>query len=66
MGMGGPLGMQQSAAEADPIDELQIEVTGKDLGLLFGIGLLIAIISALIPALSVLRLQPKTILTKQD
>ncbi|WP_191557245.1 ABC transporter permease [Metabacillus idriensis] len=66
MGMGGPIGMQQSAAEADPIDELQIEVTGKDLGLLFGIGLLIAIFSALIPALSVLRLQPKTILTKQD
>ncbi|MDR0138746.1 ABC transporter permease [Metabacillus idriensis] len=66
LGMGGPIGMQQSAAEAEPIDELQIEVTGKDLGLLFGIGLLIAIISALIPALSVLRLQPKTILTKQD
>lgn len=66
LGMGGPIGMQQSAAEADPIDELQIEVTGKDLGILFGIGLLIAIISALIPALSVLRLQPKTILTKQD
>ncbi|TDL78897.1 ABC transporter permease [Peribacillus frigoritolerans] len=66
MGMGGPIGMQQSAAEADPIDELQIEVTGKDLGILFGIGLLIAIISALIPALSILRLQPKTILTKQD
>ena len=66
MGMGGPFGMQQSAADADPIDELQIEVTGEDLGILFGIGLLIAIISALIPALSVLRLQPKTILTKQD
>lgn len=66
MGMGGPIGMQQSAAEAEPIDELQIEVTGKDLGILFGIGLLIAIISALVPALSILRLQPKTILTKQD
>jgi putative ABC transport system permease protein len=66
MGMGGPFGMQQASAQADPIDELQIEVTGKDLGILFGIGILIAVISALIPALSVLRLQPKTILTKQD
>ncbi len=66
MGMGGPFGMQQPSAQADPIDELQIEVTGKDLGILFGIGLLISVISALIPALSVLRLQPKTILTKQD
>ncbi|QNG60287.1 ABC transporter permease [Bacillus sp. PAMC26568] len=66
MGMGRPFGMQQTSAQADPIDELQIEVTGKDLGVLFGIGLLIAVISALIPALSVLRLQPKTILTKQD
>ncbi|KEZ48724.1 ABC transporter permease [Metabacillus indicus] len=66
MGMGGPLGSGNAAASAEPIEEMEIEVTGSDLGMLFGIGLLIAVISAIIPALSVLRLQPKTILTKQD
>ncbi|MBD8067701.1 ABC transporter permease [Bacillus sp. PS06] len=52
--------------QVDTIDELQIAVTPNDLGILAGIGLLIAILSALIPSLTVIRLQPKTILTKQD
>jgi putative ABC transport system permease protein len=60
--MGGPPSQQQ----VDTVEELQIDVSSKDLGTLSIIGLLIAIISTLLPSLSVLRLQPKTILTKQD
>ncbi len=55
-----------STANVETIDELDVSATGKDLGLLAMIGALIAVISALLPSLSVLRLQPKTILSKQD
>ncbi|MFC4322178.1 ABC transporter permease [Litchfieldia salsa] len=65
MGFGMGRGIQ-ATEQVDTIDELQIAVTSKDLVMLAGIGLLIAIISTLVPSLSVLRLQPKTILTKQD
>ncbi|MEW9502179.1 ABC transporter permease [Jeotgalibacillus marinus] len=50
----------------EAIDELEIKITPQDFGLLAVIGMLIALISTLIPSLSVLRLQPKTILTKQE
>lgn len=33
---------------------------------LFGIGLMVVLLSTLIPSLTVLRLNPKAILTKQD
>lgn len=59
-------GAKAQEQEADPIDELEIEITPKDIGMLGMIGLLIAIVSTLLPALSVLRLHPKMILTKQD
>jgi putative ABC transport system permease protein len=65
---GGRFGGMQ-AAQTQPvetIEELDVSVTPDDLGLLAMIGLLIAIISALLPSLTVLRLQPKTILSKQD
>ncbi|MCE4051500.1 MULTISPECIES: ABC transporter permease [Bacillaceae] len=55
-----------STAGVETIDELDVSATGQDLGLLAMIGALIAVISALLPSLSVLRLQPKTILSKQD
>lgn len=61
----GGFGMA-SMEQVDPVEELSVEVTAKDLGSLAGIGLLIALLSTLLPALSVLRLQPKTILSKQD
>lgn len=62
--MGG--GMQSNPQQAEPVDELSIDVTAQDIGMLSAIGFLIALISTLIPSLSVLRLQPKTILSKQD
>jgi putative ABC transport system permease protein len=61
----GGLG-QQTTQQVEAIDELNVQVTANDLGMLSIIGALIAIISALIPSISVLRLQPKTILSKQD
>ncbi|WP_174728749.1 ABC transporter permease [Mesobacillus harenae] len=62
----GP-GMQQMQTQpVETIEELNVTVTGNDLSRLSLIGLLIAIISALLPSLSVLRLQPKTILSRQD
>ena len=62
---GGP-GGQGSSSMADTAAELDVSVTGKDIGILSGIGLLIALVATLIPSLSVLRLQPKTILSRQD
>ncbi|MBP3039573.1 ABC transporter permease [Bacillaceae bacterium Marseille-Q3522] len=56
----------QANQQADPIEDLNIHVTGEDFTILAGIGLLIALLSTLLPALLVLRLQPKMILTKQD
>ncbi|WP_449621095.1 ABC transporter permease [Robertmurraya sp. Marseille-Q9965] len=74
-GRGGMLGGQMGArmggmntmqSQQAVIDELSVQVTGNDLGMLALIGAFIAIFSALVPSLSVLRLQPKVILTKQD
>ncbi|WP_121610714.1 ABC transporter permease [Mesobacillus foraminis] len=65
---GGRFGGMQAAQtqSVETIEELDVSVTPDDLGLLAMIGLLIAIVSALLPSLTVLRLQPKTILSKQD
>ena len=52
--------------QAETIEELDVSVTADDLTLLALIGMLIAILSALLPSLAVLRLQPKTILSRQD
>jgi putative ABC transport system permease protein len=66
-GMGFGMGPgSQAQQQADPVDELKVEVTSEDLGMLAMIGFVVAVLSALLPSLSVLRLQPKTILTKQD
>lgn len=61
---GGRNGSDTQTAEA--IDELAVNVSAQDLGWLAGIGMLIAIIAALLPSLTILRMQPKNILSKQD
>lgn len=66
MGGFGPRMQQMQTQPVETIEELNVTVTGNDLSRLSLIGLLIAIISALLPSLSVLRLQPKTILSRQD
>jgi putative ABC transport system permease protein len=66
---GGPgaLGsIGQQVQQVETVDELNVQVTSNDLGMLSMIGALIAILSALLPSVSVLRMQPKTILAKQD
>ena len=68
MGGGGP-GQAVSDAFSQPseaISSLNINVTWENILILGGIGLAVAIIAALIPSISILRLQPKNILTKQE
>ncbi|MED0876016.1 ABC transporter permease [Bacillus mobilis] len=61
----GPGGTLQNPKE-DPIDKIDVSVTGEDVGKMGGIGLAIAIIATLLPALSILRLNPKQILLKDE
>lgn len=61
----GPGGTLQNETE-DPIDEIDVSITGADLGKMGGIGLAIAILATLLPALSILRLNPKQILLKDE
>ncbi|TWT01950.1 ABC transporter permease [Planomicrobium sp. CPCC 101079] len=63
---GGMPGAQSAEQSVEAIDELAVDVSAQDLGWLAGIGLLIAVLSALLPSLSILRMQPKNILSKQD
>ncbi|PFE44973.1 ABC transporter permease [Bacillus cereus] len=63
--MSGPGGKLQNQKE-DPIDKIDVSVTREDVGKMGGIGLAIAIIATLLPALSILRLNPKQILLKDE
>ncbi|MGR6856323.1 ABC transporter permease [Bacillus halotolerans] len=68
-GGGGGMGhgmFRQSSSNADVIDSLNVAVSMNDMLVLGGIGMLIAVIATLLPSISVLRLHPKTILTKQE
>lgn len=64
-GMGGGM-FGHSSANVDVIDSLNVAVSINDMLVLGGIGIFIAIIATLLPSISVLRLHPKTILTKQE
>ncbi|MEX0137254.1 ABC transporter permease [Bacillus nitratireducens] len=61
----GPGGTVQNQKK-DPIDKINVSVTGEDVGKMGGIGLAIAILATLLPALSILRLNPKQILLKDE
>ncbi|MBF2656788.1 ABC transporter permease [Listeria seeligeri] len=69
-GQGGPGGFSQSVSNltqnTEQIKELDIQVTLEDMLKMGGIGIGIAFISVLLPAALVLRMNPKTILTKQE
>ncbi|MGO1134447.1 ABC transporter permease [Bacillus subtilis] len=64
-GMGGKM-FGHSSSNVDVIDSLNVAVSMNDMLILGGIGILIAIIATLLPSISVLRLHPKTIVTKQE
>jgi len=61
-----PFGNSTPSSQVDVIDEIKVEITPKDFGLLALIGFLIAIVATVLPSLTVLRLKPKAILSKQD
>lgn len=61
---GGMFG--QHSSSTDVISSIQVNVSLNDLLILGGIGITIAIIAILLPSVSVMRLHPKTILTKQE
>jgi len=61
----GPGGTVQDQKE-DPIDKINVSVAGEDVGKMGGIGLAIAILATILPALSILRLNPKQILLKDE
>ncbi|PGO20384.1 permease, partial [Bacillus cereus] len=61
----GPGGSPQDQKK-EPIDKIDVSVTGEDVGKMGGIGLAIAILATLLPALSILRLNPKQILLKDE
>ncbi|MGW6462025.1 FtsX-like permease family protein, partial [Streptomyces sp. NPDC055078] len=54
----------QPVADADPIDRITVRLDNGALATVVGTGLGIALLATAIPAASVLRLHPKTILTK--
>ncbi|WP_336820863.1 ABC transporter permease [Bacillus thuringiensis] len=51
------------AADVDPIDNIEVSISTEDLGKVGGIGLGIAMLGTILPALSILRLNPKQILS---
>ncbi|QWH75399.1 ABC transporter permease (plasmid) [Bacillus mycoides] len=63
--MVGANGKIQNEKE-DPIDKIDVSVTGNELGKMGGIGLIIAILATILPAISILRLNPKQILLKDE
>lgn len=52
--------------DVEPIDSIDVSVTVQDMLKVGGLGLLIAILSTILPALSILRLNPKEILLKDE
>lgn len=58
--------MNKQDNDVEPIDDIDVSITSQDVLKLGGLGLLIAILSTLLPALSILRLNPKEILLKDE
>ncbi len=62
----GMMNGQDKNKEVDPIDNIDVSISSQDVLNLGGLGLLIAMFSTLLPALSILRLNPKEILLKDE
>ncbi|PED88644.1 permease [Bacillus cereus] len=54
------------AADVDPVDNIEVSISTEDLGKVGGIGLGIAMLGTILPALSILRLNPRQILLKDE
>ena len=55
-----------SGSSVEPIDTLDINMNVGDFGKMAGLSLLLAIVATLIPSISIMRLNPKTILSKHS
>ncbi|PEM26758.1 ABC transporter permease [Bacillus wiedmannii] len=53
-------------ADVEPVDNIDVSISTEDLGKVGGIGLGIAMLATILPALSFLRLNPKQILLKDE
>ncbi len=53
-------------ADVDPVENIDVSISTEDLGKVGGIGLGIAMLATILPALSILRLNPKQILLKDE
>lgn len=65
-GQGGMSRPGMGSSNVEVIDELDVSMSGNDFGKMAGLSLLVAIIATLIPSLSIMRLNPKTILSKHN
>jgi len=67
-GDGAPAGLGGRGAQAyyQPVDSIDVSVGTRSVLKLFGAGLLIVLAASAVPALSVMRFNPKTILTKAN
>ncbi|EYE87253.1 hypothetical protein Q428_14305 [Fervidicella metallireducens AeB] len=61
----GPGGIVRNL-KVEPVDEFDVSVTAKDMKKLSLIGILIVFIATFLPAISILRFNPKTILTRNE
>ena len=55
-----------SGSSVEPIDTLDINMNVGDFGKMAGLSLLLAMVATLIPSISIMRLNPKTILSKHS
>ncbi|EJQ22213.1 ABC transporter permease [Bacillus cereus] len=53
-------------ADVDPVEKIDVSISTEDLGKVGGIGLGIAMLATILPALAILRLNPKQILLKDE
>lgn len=60
------LGMGNGGVNVEPIDTLDIDMNASDFGKMASLSLLLAIVATLIPSISIMRLNPKTILSKHS
>ena len=67
MGRGGFKGPNNlSTSKVEVIDDLDVSVTGMDYLEMSGIAILICLIGILLPSISIMKLQPKEILSRHD
>ena len=60
------IGSGQNEQKRDPIESIDVSMTTGDIGKVGGVGLGIGILTTILPALSILRLNPKQILLKDE